>query len=211
MSLCIERIINNPVPSNCFIIYDLEQSNRCVIIDPGTEDCLDLYRFLHSKNLKPEYVILTHEHFDHIWGCNKIIEDYNVTLVCSSICLQAIKDSKKNHSLFYNQRGFGVDYDKFIVSDDKFSLIWSNYTFDFFDALGHTSSGILILVENYLFTGDSLIKGYKTVTKLLSGSRDKLKETITFINSLKSKGYIVHAGHEEDFLLDYYDTSMALK
>ena len=211
MSLCVDRIINNPIPSNCFVIYDLDLSNRCVIVDPGTEECIDLYSFLKAKKLNPEYVILTHEHFDHIWGCNKIIEDYKITLVCSSVCLQAIKDSKKNHSLFYNQKGFCVDYDNFIVSDDESSLIWSTYTFDFFEALGHTSSGILVLIENYLFTGDSLIKGYKTVTKLLSGSKDKLKETITFINSLKSKGYIVNAGHEESFLLDDYDTSIALK
>ena len=211
MSICVERIINNPVPSNCFIIYDLELSDRCVIIDPGTEDCKELYSFLNKRNLNPEYVILTHEHFDHVWGCNRIIEDYKVTLVCSSVCLQAIKDAKKNHSVFYNQIGFSVTYDKFIISDDEFLLIWLNYSFNFYEALGHSSSGILILIENYLFTGDSLIKGYKTVTKLLSGSKDRLKETIIFINSLKSKEYIVCAGHEENFLLDDYDTSIALK
>ena len=82
MSVFIERILNKPIDSNCFVIHALGK-HSCIIIDPGTEDCEDLIRFLKSKYLIPEYIFLTHEHFDHIWGIKKLKETYSCKLICS--------------------------------------------------------------------------------------------------------------------------------
>ena len=56
----------------------------------------------------PEYIFLTHEHFDHIWGVNLLKEIYNSHLICSLTCSQKIVNKKKNMSIFYNQVGFEI-------------------------------------------------------------------------------------------------------
>ena len=75
----INMFENKPINSNCYILYN-GYSNRCVIIDPGTKNCSNIIPFIKEKKLTPEYVILTHEHFDHIWGVNFLRKKYNIKL-----------------------------------------------------------------------------------------------------------------------------------
>ena len=83
----VKRFINNPISSNCFVVFDKAKGLHCIIIDPGSEIQSELFEYLDSYNLVPEFIILTHEHFDHCWGVNGLREKYNdIKLVCSSEC-----------------------------------------------------------------------------------------------------------------------------
>ena len=108
MALKVVRIINQPVTSNCFLLYDREVNNDCLVVDPGSEYPDELEQLLRDLNLYPKYILLTHEHFDHIWGCNYLVEKYHSKIICSVLCSEAIQDAKRNHSLFYNQKAFQV-------------------------------------------------------------------------------------------------------
>jgi glyoxylase-like metal-dependent hydrolase (beta-lactamase superfamily II) len=199
MSLLVERIPNSPIDSNSFVIYT-EESNSCIIIDPGTEDCADLIEFINCKNLIPQYIFLTHEHFDHIWGVNKLKEMFNPLLVSSSNCASKIVDKKKNMSVFYNQLGFETYPADHLVDEINNKLIWNNYKIIFYNTPGHTEGSICILIEQNLFTGDTLIKDEKTVTKLPGGNKDKLVLSYTLLYKIfATMNPIVHAGHGHSF------------
>ena len=83
MALKVVRIINQPVTSNCFLLYDREVNNDCLVVDPGSEYPDELEQLLRDLNLYPKYILLTHEHFDHIWGCNYLVEKYHSKIICS--------------------------------------------------------------------------------------------------------------------------------
>ena len=210
MSLELVRIVNKPIPSNCFLIFDKEIGNNCLIVDPGSECSDDLEFELKRLDLIPEYIILTHEHFDHVWGCNELIEQYGAKIIASACCSEGIQSNKKNHSLFYNQVGFEIAPADVLVEDIGFRFEWNGIGLDFFIAEGHTNGGICFVVGEYLFTGDSLIKDLKTVTKLYCGSKEKLKETIRKIEELRGRDLTVCPGHEPCFLLDDYDLNKAI-
>ncbi len=63
---------------------------------------------------------------------------------------------------------------------------------------GHTVGGVSILIENHLFTGDTLFKGSIGRTDLPSGDMN------TLLNSINSKIFsldeniIIHSGHGEN-------------
>lgn len=80
MNLTVLKIENYPVASNCYVLYDKSQGNTCILVDPGSENCDSLERTLEEHELLPEYIILTHEHFDHIWGCNYLTNKYKCKL-----------------------------------------------------------------------------------------------------------------------------------
>ena len=100
----VKRFVNSPVSSNCFILYDGVGTNLpCVIIDPGSENNDDLLNFISHNKLNPEFIILTHEHFDHCWGVNGLRKRYPyIKLVCAYECSDAIQSSKGNCSVFYD-------------------------------------------------------------------------------------------------------------
>lgn len=203
-------IENKPVPSNCHVFFDTG-SKHCIIVDPGSEDGSYIDGFIIQLDLRPDYIILTHEHFDHIWACGYFVEKYNLPIVCSRECAEAIVDGRTNLSLFFdNQKAFACPPASKIVEDIGYTLNWDSHCLRFYPALGHSIGGILFSLDYYLVTGDTLIKDLKTVTKLKCGSKEKLKESITLIESLKGQGLLVCAGHGENFYLDSYDLNKAL-
>lgn len=91
----IYKIKNSPITSNCYILYN---DSKCIIVDPGSSNNNEIYDFLNLKSLTPEYIFLTHEHFDHIWGLNDLRSTYlNLKVISSIECSNAIACSKKKY------------------------------------------------------------------------------------------------------------------
>jgi len=201
MSISIKKIVNKPIDSNSYVLYT-NKNKSCIVIDPGTEDCYELIGFLNDYNLTPEYIILTHEHFDHIWGVNKLKDTFNCKIVCSKYCSEKIIDKKKNMSVFYNQIGFETYHSDITVTNSS-KLKWNASSIQFLETPGHSDGCVCILIENSLFTGDTIIKNLKTVIKLPGGSNSKLKESLELIdNKFYGKQIMIYAGHGESFLYD---------
>ncbi|MEG1717440.1 MAG: MBL fold metallo-hydrolase [Bacteroidales bacterium] len=145
----MERIINIPMDSNCFIVYS-ENFKTCMVIDPDSELCEDIFKFMESKQLEPEYIFLMHEHFDHIWGVEKNRERFKCKLVASNLCSLLITNVKKNLSIFYNQKGFECQVADLIMEDLSTSLIWQTYPISLYDTPEHSDARICIQIGNYL-------------------------------------------------------------
>lgn len=204
--LCVKTFINKPVTSNCYVLFDKEESRDCIIVDPGSKSEADLIEFIDREGLHPLYIILTHEHFDHCWGVNDLVLRYHVPIMCSALCGECIKDAKRNCSVFYeNTEAFVIDTETISVESLNFARPFGNYEIRFFMTPGHTDASISFMMGKCLFTGDALIKDMRTVTKLPTGSIKKLKETFETYRRLQGKGYKVCAGHGESFMLDGYD------
>ncbi len=186
---------NYPVNSNCYVIYQVGKE-ECMIIDPGTNESKEVLQFLNSKRLKPIYVILTHEHFDHIWGVQSLIDKFKCKVICSNLCGLRISIAKSNLSLFYDQVGFALKVNS--ESSESFidGIFFLESQIIFKNTPGHTDSSICIIIENLLFTGDTLIPGEKTVTKLPTGNKEDLELTHLWLKELFiADDYIIYPGH----------------
>jgi len=204
----IEKILNTPIDSNCYVIYK-KNSGSCLIIDPGSEDSGRILDFLLNNKLTPGYIILTHEHFDHIWSLNELRNRYNVKVICSANCAARIVDRKKNMSIFYNQIGFDSYPADILIENDTYCLDFNETQIRFIIAEGHSPGGMFILQASNLFSGDTLIPGLKTVVKFPGGSKEKLENTLRKIKYLySSQIQWIYPGHGDivpfnNALLDY--------
>jgi|ERR1035437_1697877 glyoxylase-like metal-dependent hydrolase (beta-lactamase superfamily II) len=200
--MIVEGILNKPIDSNSFVLYEKGNSS-CIVVDPGTSDCIGLLNFFKINNLIPEYVFLTHEHFDHIWGVNKLKESFPCKTVCSKECAEKIVDSKKNMSIFYNQIGFKTFPADILIENIDFNLIWNNLKIEFIVSKGHTEGSICIFVEDKLFSGDTIIKDHKTVVKFPGGNKNNLLNSLDIMFSkFDRKTIYVYPGHGNCFFLN---------
>lgn len=210
--LSIHQIINFPVSSNCFVLYDKTMGGDCIIVDPGSKSDKVLFFFLEEQGLVPKYIILSHEHFDHCWGVNKLVERYHIPIICSALCAECIQFEKRNCSVFYdNKERFVIKSQTISVESLNYVLPFGDTELRFFESPGHTNASICFTVGQNLFTGDTLIKDLRTVTKLPTGSVTKLMETIELFRNLKGKGFMVYPGHGDLFELDEYDLELMVK
>lgn len=198
MEIIVKTVINSPVDSNCHIIFE-KKSKNCVVVDPGTSDCIELINVLNDLKLVPRYIVLTHEHFDHIWGVNNLKDIYCCQIVCSKICSERIVLRKKNLSVFHNNVGFET-YPADLVLGKRDNLKLNNLEFFFFETPGHTDGSICFSIQDKLFTGDTIIMNNKTVTKLPGGCKIKLKESLDYIYSLYfNTEMTIYSGHGNSF------------
>lgn len=210
--MTVHQIINKPIPSNCFVLFNKTIGNECVIVDPGSRSDKVLFDFFENQDLLPKYIILTHEHFDHCWGVNELVERFRIPIVCSTMCAERIKSYKKNCSVFYdNEIRFTIDSRTVSIESLGFELPFGGTMIRFYNTPGHSDASICFSVEHCFFSGDTLLKDKKTVTKLPTGSFSKLKETIQSFVDMQGRGYMVYPGHGDLFLLDGYDLELMVK
>ena len=145
----VAKFKNKPIDSNCYVVFE-KYNNSCIIIDPGSPEISNLVEFCTINLLKPDYVILTHEHFDHIWGVSELKKEYNIKVVSTLNCSNMITSEKNNLSVFYNQIGFRLQKSDLLVEDLNFKLSWNNELVEFFFTPGHSNGSMLIKINNYL-------------------------------------------------------------
>ena len=199
--LQIDTLINAPTPSNCYILSE-SSASPCIIVDPGTEDCTQLTAFLKDKKLIPEYVIVTPEHFDHCIGCNKLKEYYSdLKIIASRACSLHMPSTQWNLSEYAEKvQPTIIRQADILIENIDDELYWQNYRLQFFEARGHSEGSVCFSIGNLLFTGDTLIKGYKTVTTLKGGSKQHLLDTFRYLSdNYNAPGIKVYPGHEEPF------------
>ena len=200
-----ERFVNSRFTSNTYIIYHTDYENVWVV-DPGDTEVVFEWMQAHSKTTISG-ILLTHAHFDHIYGMNDILSRYPQcsVYVANEYGKELLSDPKKNGSK-YTEEGPTVISDSsrgvFYFEDMK---LWDDIAIKVLYTPGHSDDSVCFIVENMLFTGDTLIKDVRTVTKLKTGSKEKLSETLKLLEGYRGSGLIVHPGHEELFTLDDYN------
>ena len=193
----VHRLINSPVDSNCFVVVG-DVDNNCIVIDPGTEDCVELLAFLEAQRLHPQYIFLTHEHIDHIIGCKTLKEHYpEASLVCSDLCAANLNNTRFNLSrlaeLFTARSSFPEPE---LTYTDKLVVDWQGEKVVFFKALGHSQGSSHALIGNCLFVGDTYIYHYKTTTTLPGSSKPELVKTFeSLLNDFQDEAIVVYSGH----------------
>lgn len=178
----------NMVVENCYIISD--ESKEAIIIDCGAygpkNEAL-ISEYIEKENLVPVHQIYTHAHFDHVFGCNFISENYHILPECHEADVALYMNMKEQHRMF-----LGSDDDvrmpplgRILTEGDKISF--GTHTLEVIHIPGHTPGGVCFYEqkEQVLFTGDSLFQMSIGRTDFPGGSyaalTDSLKKKITVL------------------------------
>jgi glyoxylase-like metal-dependent hydrolase (beta-lactamase superfamily II) len=133
-----------------------------------------------------------------------------VVYVANSYGKELLFDAKKNASKYTEEGPMVVREEAFVSYYPKELELWDGVFLKILYTPGHSDDSVCLIVGDMLFTGDTLIKNIRTVTKLKTGSRDKLKETLSMLEKLKGMGLMVYPGHEEQFSFDSYNLDNSL-
>ena len=196
----IKTFVNNPVPSNCFLII---KDEHVIVVDPGSKDCSELITYIKSKKFIVDYIILTHDHFDHVWGADKLRGEFDAPIVCSGICKNKLSIPQNYFNLLYYEDNtyFKIDNIEFIILDNS-SIEWMNEKILFITTPGHSKGSICFSIGRFLFTGDTILKGFKPlILKRHEGSWIEFRNSIKKIFSCYSNDTKVFPGHGDSFLL----------
>lgn len=171
----------NPLGTNCVVLW-LDGHSDCVITDPGMsspDGCKDLTDFIQSQGLTPEAIILTHGHFDHVWGVERLLAIYPDLKIYMHPADKGIMDKM---TMGFQGAGFSFLKHEFPTIDleDNQELSLCGINFKVIHTPGHSPGSVCFWdkEDNLLLSGDTLFAGSIGRTDLAGGDYDQLMDSI---------------------------------
>ena len=190
----IYDITNTIFTSKTYILYS-EGEPKAWLVDIG--DVEPVLTFLQEKNLTVEGVLLTHAHFDHIYGIEALVEQFpDCKVFATEYTKQALASEKLNMSRYH---GTPINYDKdniVVVHDgESISLFKGEPSMEFYETPGHNPGCLTMVLGNVIFTGDAYISGVGANTRLPHANKELAEKSLERILSL-SEGKRILSGHQ---------------
>jgi glyoxylase-like metal-dependent hydrolase (beta-lactamase superfamily II) len=179
----IKKIISPEMDQNCYLI---EENGFGILIDPGlsTEKILN-----ETKDVKINYILLTHCHFDHLYSLNEIRGSKKVvgTKNCSSNMIRPEISLCGKECLPCSSCD--------IEMEDGEEMDFDGIKVKCIHTPGHTNGSCCYLIENNLFSGDTLFNGNIGRCDLPTGDFSEIEKSIRNKLYKLDSEILVYPGH----------------
>lgn len=172
--MILKEFVLGPLEDNNYLLID-EESKEAVLID-CTEKSSEIDEALAEYGATLKYILLTHGHFDHVLGVNYFRDKYNCKVYiheADQILLDTVKEFTKN---FINQAVEVQEVDGYVSEGNV--IRFGENEIRVIETPGHTKGGVCYLINNNLFTGDTIFREAVGRTDLHGGSFFELKSNI---------------------------------
>ncbi len=193
----ITNIPSGPLDVNTYIVAD-EETKKAFIVDPGGHN-MRTVNLIADEGYEVEYIILTHGHGDHIGGVTEYMKDYpKAKLVAALAEKEMLGTAQFNLSMDVCSKKVELEADIWV--DDGDSLDVGDMKLHFLMTPGHTPGGMCILIDDVLFSGDTLFRQSVGRTDFAGGSFRQLAKSIReklFVLPDNTKVYPGHMGYTD--------------
>ena len=187
----IHKIYPRGFGSNTYVLSN--DGKTAVVIDPSGSH---VESKLIALGLKAEYVLLTHCHFDHVFGVSGLQES-GAKVICLDKEKPLVGTSADLFELFGAPRKY-YHVDRTVEDGEEFTLCSIN--FKAMHTPGHTAGSVCYLVQNegdrYVFSGDTLFENSIGRTDFPTGDTGLIRESLKKLLALENMP--VYSGHGED-------------
>ncbi|MBA3828037.1 MAG: MBL fold metallo-hydrolase [Taibaiella sp.] len=194
--LFIQPFVFNPFQENTYLLTN--EHKECWIIDPGMYNAQESSQFLDfitTNQLKPQAIINTHTHIDHIFGVQGLIDKYNIPFGIHQLDTPVLNNAAGAAMMF------GFDLKKapapsFFIKENE-PLLLGEDILEVRFVPGHSPGSIAFYnaAGRWAISGDVIFQQSIGRTDLPGGSFD------TLINSIRTQLFTlpdettIHSGH----------------
>ena len=203
--LNIRKFTFNPFQETTLLLWD--DTLRGAIADPGCmgpEEERTLTEYIEKEGVIPEAILLTHGHFDHIYGVPSLARRYGIPVYMSPADGVILRSNAELTRKFGLPAAPG-DFASEPLSEGQ-EIRVGDTVWEVIETPGHTPGGVCFLdrADRVLVSGDTLFAGTigRTDTpegdydKLIVGIMDKLMGLDGDVEVIPGHGPVTNIGHE---------------
>lgn len=173
----------NFIEENCYILWDDTAKEACWVVDCGAfypQEVQFIADFMEKEGLRPVRHLLTHGHFDHIFGAKAIWDRYGVAPTLLREELETYEKAPEQMRLLIRE---GFDFEVPVAGEllqDGDELKLGQYLFRVIATPGHTPGGACYYCaeEGILLSGDTLFRHSYGRTDLPGGNFRQLSDSL---------------------------------
>lgn len=185
--LRVDVIVSRKLDGNCYLVFD---DQKMVVVDPS----VSYEEVMKHKSLPISAILITHGHIDHFYGLASYI-NRGIKVYLHRHAFSKLNDPKKNYSFYFNQE-VALDLSNWeheFVHDQMLIPIFSQ-PFRVLETPGHSNCSVCFLIQDKMFSGDTIFKNNIGRTDLYSGNLAKMLDSLDKINNL-NLNYLIYPGH----------------
>ena len=188
----IEAIVVGPFGTNCYLLQNTE-TGQIVVIDPGGP-ARQIQKACEDMGGKPDAILLTHGHTDHIMGIPGLKEaDPALPVYAGRFAKTLLSDP----SLNVGNRAVrcAVDPEYYVTEGETIDIC--GMTFTVIETPGHTAGSICFYMKDrqILFSGDTLFRGSYGRYDLATASEEAIFRSLRRLADEIPDETTVYPGH----------------
>ena len=185
--MIIKTFVEPPIDNNNYLIID-EDTKEAALIDCSFPDN-KITQTIKEYNANLKYILLTHGHFDHIAG----IKNTDAKICMHKNDLDILKSANKYLPMFGIPDIAIPKIDIFINDGDIITL--GTTKIKVIHTPGHTQGGVCYLIDNVLFSGDTIFKEAVGRCDLEGGDFDQIVKSIEKNIFTLDENITIYPGH----------------
>lgn len=192
--LKIGRMVIGGVQTNCYFVYRAGTTD-VIVFDPADKGAM-INDKLTEKGFHVAAILLTHGHFDHIWGTKELRECTGAKIYAYVGEKELLEDSTLNVSAQVG-RPYAVEADVYVEDGEKITI--GDMTCKLIATPGHTQGSCCFYFEEdkMLISGDTLFEESVGRTDLATGSASALGRSLKEKIVVLPEDVKVYPGHGE--------------
>jgi glyoxylase-like metal-dependent hydrolase (beta-lactamase superfamily II) len=187
-----------PLNTNCYLLIS-DADSQCLVIDPGGSAEM-LASEIQRRNLKPQAIIATHGHFDHILAAHELQLAFKIPFMVQKNDQFLVKElqARAQHWISHQIIEQSPTISSFLQAEQKIAL--GQEELQVILSPGHTPGGVCLVneQEQLIFTGDTIFADGVGRTDLSYSSARDLKKSIANLRQ-NFAGYLAYPGHGKQF------------
>ena len=194
----IEQKVIGACYTNVYLV--ISEQNNAVLIDPA-DDAEDIIAWIKTLGVSLKYIFITHGHADHVLALERLKEFFNVPVIISKTDAERLVNPVLINERPYVKTPVNPVYPDLLIQEGD-ELWLDELKLRFYAMPGHTDGSLAVIVNDVIFTGDTLLKNGHGKTSLPGGNTEKLISSIRRMLKEFEGNYRILPGHRDETTLD---------
>jgi len=207
VTLSVHSVTSGVYRQNGYIL--VSESGSALLIDPGSES--DRYKsIIEDLRIEPQAILATHAHFDHVGAVAELIDQYSIPFFLHEGDRRLLTQMNLYKMVVEKGPALKVPDSVENIMSCKSPSTFGEFEVQVLETPGHTPGGVCLIVEDHIFTGDTLLPAGAGRTDLPGGNDEQLRDSLLKLDELSGE-LMAYPGHGSSMKLFELRHSAGLK